>query len=94
MALKKFIRVTLVNKTIVDIDLKDPIRLGLEAHPPALNFNAPANDQFFFRMAQNIALYGLIDEKINDTYMKMIPPSQIQNVEVIFEEAKLEIVKN
>jgi hypothetical protein len=94
MALKKFIRVTLVDKTVVDIDLKDPIRLALEAHPPAITFNAPANDQFFFRMAQNISLYGLIDEKINDTYMKMVPPSQIQSVEIIFENSKLEIVKN
>lgn len=93
MALKKFIRVTLTDK-LVDINLQDAIRLGLQDNPPTLTFNAVATDEFFFRIAQNIALNGIIDEKIADNYMKLIPPSQIQSVEIIFEETKLEIVKN
>jgi len=94
MPLKKFIRITLVDKTIVDIDLKDSIRLGLEAHPPALGFNAPVGDPFFTRIAQNIVMCGLMDDvTISDTYVKFVSPSQIKNVEIIFENAKLEFVK-
>jgi len=94
MAIKKFIRVTLVDKSEIEVDLKPAITMGMQAHPPALDFNAPANDEFFFRIAQNISLHGLVDENANSNYMKIIPPSQLQTVEVIFEKPAIEIIKN
>jgi hypothetical protein len=89
MALKKFIRVTLTDGTVKEVDLARNIKLGLEAHPPALGFNTPASDSFFFNIAHQVATLGMLDENISDTYMKVIPPSQIKLVEVIFEQPSL-----
>lgn len=89
MALKKFIRVTFVDGTSKEINLEKNIRMALEAHPPAIGFNTSASDSFFFNIAHQVATLGMIDDNMGDNYMKVIPPSQIKSVEVIFEQPSL-----
>lgn len=94
MALKKLIRVTMIDGQIIDTDLQDSIQKALQAHPPYLELNAPATDQFFFKMAHALAVNGYIDEdKFSATYMKIIPPSQIKMVEIIFEKPAISLTR-
>ncbi len=80
---KKLLRVTLTDKSVIDKDL---------ANTKGIPFGASANDQFFYNTCVVIATQGLVHENTSTNYMKLIPPSQIASVEVIFEEYKSPLI--